>query len=127
VRAKEHAGSAVGISVNPHQGPDEVGPEPALGQLQPLAAPCNRVVVGNSSLFDHAQRLAPGLVPVGNECGAFLLGLDRKRCVVLGQVMRLQPRIGGFDSPDPGEPQILRQPACSVPNIRSERPRASGE
>src|ERR1700744_514135 len=32
--------------------------------------------------------------------------------------MRLQPRIGGFDGPDPGEPQVLWQPALQ----RAEHP-----
>jgi hypothetical protein len=37
---------------------------------------------------------------------------------MLGDVMRLQPRIGGFDRLDPGEPQLLRQPALQ----RAEHP-----
>ncbi len=118
MRAKEHAHGVVGILVKAHHGLDEVGPEPALRQLQPPAAPCDRVVVADGSLFDHAQRLAPRLVPVGYECRALLFGLDRKRRVMLGDVMRLQPRIGGLDRPDPGEPQVLRQPALQ----RAERP-----
>ncbi len=118
VWTEEHAHGAVGIGVNPHQGLDEVRPETALRQLQPPTAPCDGIVVGDGSLFDHAQRLAPGLVPVRHERGALLFGLNRKRSVVLGDVMRLQPRIGGFDRRDPGEPQVLRQPALQ----RAERP-----
>lgn len=100
MRAKEHADGAIGIFVNPHHSLDEVGPQPALQQLQPPTAPCDGVVVGNGSLFDHAQRLAPSLVAVGNERRALLFGLDRKCRVMLGHVMRLQPRIGGFDRLD---------------------------
>src|SRR5260221_14028882 len=54
MRAKEHADGAIGIRVHPHQGLDEVRPEPALRQLQPPAAPCDGIFVGNGSLFDHA-------------------------------------------------------------------------
>src|SRR6202040_2383830 len=49
VRAKEHAHGAIGIRVNADHGLDEVGPEPALGQLQPPTAPCDRVVVADGS------------------------------------------------------------------------------
>ena len=118
MRAKEHAHGTIGILMHPHHGLDEVGPEPAFRQLQPPTAPCDGIVVGDGSLFDHAQRLAPSLVPVGNERRAFLLGLDRKRRVMLGDVMRFQPRVGGLDRPDSGEPQVLRQPALQ----RAEHP-----
>jgi len=57
-------------------------------------------------------------VPVGNERRALLFSRDRKRRVVLGDEMRLQPRIGGLDRLDPGEPHLLRQPALQ----RAERP-----
>jgi hypothetical protein len=118
MRSEEYAYGAAGIFVNPHHGLDEVGPEPALRQLQPPTAPCDRIVVGDGTVFDYAQRLAPGLVAVGKECRALLFGRDRKRRVVLGDVMGLQPRIGGFDHADAGEPQVLRQPALQ----RAEHP-----
>lgn len=59
--------------------------------------------------------MMPACSPVGHERRAWLFGLDRKRGVVFGRVMRFQPRIGGFDRSDPGEPQVLRQPALQRP------------
>lgn len=85
------------------------------GKLQPPTVPCDRIVVADGSLL---QRLASGIVPVSDERRARLFGLDRNRRVMLGHVMRLQPRIGGVDRPDAGEPQLLRQPALQ----RAEHP-----
>ena len=127
MRAKEHAHAAIGILVNPHHGLDEVGPEPALRQLQPPAAPCDRVVVGDGSLFNHAQRLAPGLVPVGHERRAWLFGLDRKRGVVFGRVCAFSHALAASTVLIPASRRSFSNRPCSVPNIRSERPRASGE
>jgi hypothetical protein len=39
MRSEEHADGAIGILMNPHHGLDEVGPEPALRQLQPPTGP----------------------------------------------------------------------------------------
>jgi hypothetical protein len=59
--------------------------------------------------------MMPACSPVGHERRAWLFVLDRKRGVVFGRAMRFQPRIGGFDRSDPGEPQVLRQSALQRP------------
>ena len=59
-RAVEDGELAVGIVVDAHLGPDEVGPQRALGQLQHQAVVAQGVVVADGALFLDAQDLAPG-------------------------------------------------------------------
>jgi hypothetical protein len=47
-----------------------------------------------------------------------------KTTIELGYVVFQQKCIGRLRGRDPGQPQILRQPPCRVPKLRSLRPRA---
>jgi len=70
-----------------------------------------RSSITHSASRQASCRSATNAVP---SCSALIA----KRRVMLGDIMRLQPRIGSLHRPDPGEPQILRQPALQ----RAEHP-----
>jgi hypothetical protein len=46
---------------------------------------------------------------------------------VLRQIDLAEEAVGRFDFGDDGQLQLLDRRPCKVPNMRSERPRASGE
>jgi hypothetical protein len=79
----------------------------------------HRVVAADHALLLHAQRLGErALVRYRHKGDLWQCRRLGETRIVLGQVDVADPRIGGSS--------LIRR-SCSVPNIRSERPRASGE
>jgi hypothetical protein len=77
--------------------------------------PGDGVVVADLAIVRNAQDLPPGLRGIGDEGRAVLRGGLGEAGVVLGQIDRGQPAVGGLDAGDAGQPELLRQPVLQRP------------
>ena len=107
----EERDRAVRVLVQPHARPREVRPERALGNMQAAALPAHGVVVADLAGLLEAEHLAPLRRRHGDEGAALLLCRHGEAGVVRRQIERAQPGVGCVDLADPGERQLLGQPA----------------
>src|SRR5438270_1229203 len=88
---------------------DKVRAQPAWGQLQAQPRPFHRVVLADCPILLHAQNLPPRSSTIDNECRSRLLRRDRKPRVVVNNEAVPQPPVGGLDSADPSQLELLGQ------------------
>ena len=96
-------------------------------QLQAPSVMVNGVVASHQALDLHAQDLGEHRGIGGYETALRDLRRPGKARIVRRNINVADEPIGGFDLIDTSELQLLRQPILQRANIRSERPRASGE
>ena len=119
---------AIGIVPDFDPDLDEMAPEGAFGDLQLEPVERHAIVVAHLAVFLDAENLAQIDAWNGHEGGARLGSLNRETGVVGGDIDVLQKPVGGLHGGDAGQRQFLdRARSWSVWNMRSERPRASGE
>ena len=117
---------AVGIFVHPHFGLDVVVAMAACRDLQAQVVVAHRVVIADHTVLLHTEdvRQVAGERPEGGAC---VLGRPGEAGIVGRPEVLFQD--AGWRPPygDAGELEPCGRRFCRVPNMRSERPRASGE
>ena len=114
-RAVEDGGPAIGVLVDPHGGPDEVGPGRMRRDLQLAAVPADRVVGRHHAGVLDAQDVAPLRLRDRHEGGADFGRRHGKAGVVLRHVGLAQISVGRLHIRDAVQRQFLRQPVLQGP------------
>jgi hypothetical protein len=118
---------AVGIDMRLDPRFDEMGPHRAFGDLQFQRSVGDAIVVSDLPLLLDAQDLVEVDAGNGGEGRALAGRIDGEAGVVGWQIDLAQAGVGRLVSVMPASLSSFTSRSCSVPNIRSERPRAWGE
>ena len=125
-RSVENRQTLVGLLPNPHVDPRVVMPMPILRNLQRQPIVAHGVVVPDHAVDLNDWMLAQ--IPMErHESRALPFGRTRKPCIALRQIRLPKKAVRRIHRRDLVLAKLLRQTVPSVPNMRSERPRARGE